>query len=440
VSGIRRSRLWTDFIAGHAGAALQCLRLPFDHPAFILYSSGTTGLPKCIVHGAGGTLLQIMKEQVLHVDIRPADRLFYATTCGWMMWNWLVNGLATGATIVLYEGAPLPPARPAVLWDMAAAEGITAFGTSAKYLALAEKAGLAPARSHDLGSLRAVLSTGSPLAPHSFDYVQRDVGANLQLSSCSGGTDIVSCFVLGNPLTPVRRGEIQGRGLGMSVEVFDEGGAPVLGEPGELVCTRPFPSMPIAFWNDPTGLAYRAAYFERFAGSWRQGDWAELNPAGGVIIYGRSDTTLNPGGVRIGTAEIYRQVEQLPEVIECIAVGYDATARRQGEGEEGGNAGGSARRNMGEVEIALFVRLAEGLTLDEALSARIRDVIRRNASPHHVPRRIRQVNDIPRTISGKIAEMAVGDALHGRPVANSGALANPGALDEYRTVGAMLHW
>ncbi len=428
---------WRDFVAGHAGAAPQYLRLPFDHPAYILYSSGTTGLPKCIVHGAGGTLLQIMKEHLLHVDLRRTDRLFYATTCGWMMWNWLANALATGASIVLYEGAPLPPSRPSVLWDMAAAEGVTVFGTSAKYLALADKAGLAPGRTHDLSSLRAVLSTGSPLAPHSFDYVHRDVSPRVQLSSCSGGTDIVSCFALGNPLSPVRRGELQGLGLGMSVEVYDDTGHPLVDQPGELVCTRPFPSMPIAFWNDPAGSAYRAAYFDRFPGVWRQGDWARVTVAGGVVIYGRSDTTLNPGGVRIGTAEIYRQVEQLPEVLECVAVSYDAAAvaAPARPAERGPTVAAST-----DAEVVLFVRLAEGVGLDDALRARLRDVIRRNTSAHHVPRRIRQVTDIPRTISGKIAEKAVGDALHGRRVINADALANPTALDEYRALAGALDW
>jgi acetoacetyl-CoA synthetase len=415
---------WSDFLGAHAHAAPAYARLPFDHPAFILYSSGTTGMPKCIVHGAGGTLLQLLKEHVLHVDVHRDDRVFYYTTCGWMMWNWLVNVLATGAAAVLYDGAALPPARPSVLWDMAAAEGVTVFGTSAKYLALAEKQGLAPARTHDVRGMRAVLSTGSPLAPHSYDYVRRDIGAHIQLSSISGGTDIVSCFVLGNPLTPVRRGEIQGRGLGMAVEVFDEAGHSIVGTAGELVCTRPFPSMPLAFWNDPDGVNYRAVYFARYPNVWRHGDWAQITDAGGVVIYGRSDTTLNPGGVRIGTAEIYRQVEQFPEVIESVAVGAEIP------GADGG----------WETEVVLFVRLAPGAVLDEGMRARLRDVIRRNTSPHHVPRRIRAVADIPRTISGKIAELAVRESIHGRPVANIDALANPGALAEYQTLAKSLDW
>jgi acetoacetyl-CoA synthetase len=426
--------LWPDFLAAAGNAEPQFARGPFDRPAVILYSSGTTGLPKCIVHGAGGMLLQILKEQVLHVDIRREDRMFYATTCGWMMWNWLANALATGAAIVLYDGAPLPAARPAVLWDLAAAEGVTVFGTSAKYLALAEKLALAPVRTHDLRALRAILSTGSPLAPESFDYVYRDIGASIQLSSVSGGTDIVSTFVIGNPLSPVRRGEIQGRGLGMAVEIFDEAGRAVIDEAGELVCRRPFPTMPVSFWNDPGGDRYRAAYFDRFPGVWCHGDWARLTAAGGVVIYGRSDTTLNPGGVRIGTAEIYRQVEHLSEILESVVVGLDVPPAS-------GKGAPPSREAVGsEIEVALFVRLAEGVALDDALRARIRELIRRNTSPHHVPRRIRQVQDIPRTISGKIAEIAVREALHGRPVKNTDALANPSALDEYRALAGTLDW
>jgi acetoacetyl-CoA synthetase len=391
LGAIPRARSWHQFVAAHDGAAPTYVRLPFDHPAFILYSSGTTGLPKCLVHGAGGTLLQLMKEHVLHVDVRRQDRVFYFTTCGWMMWNWLVNALATGAAVVLYDGAPLPPARPSVLWDLAEREGVTVFGTSAKYLALAQKQGLTPARTHDLRAVRAVLSTGSPLTAPSFDYVHRDIGAEIQIASISGGTDIVSCFVLGNPLSPVRRGEIQGCGLGMRVEVFDDTGRAVVDEPGELVCSLPFPSMPVAFWNDPDRSKYRAAYFGRYPNVWRHGDWARVTPAGGFVIYGRSDTTLNPGGVRIGTAEIYRQVEQLSEVVESVVVEHR----------------GQPSAGSGDIEVVLFVRLADGVTLDAALGARIRDVIRRNTSPHHVPRRIHQVVDIPRTMSGKIAELAV---------------------------------
>jgi acetoacetyl-CoA synthetase len=330
------------------------------------------------------------------------------------MWNWLVSGLAAGATVVLYDGAPLTPTS--ILWDMAAAEGVTVFGTSAKYLALAEKEGLAPGRTHDLSALRAVLSTGSPLAAHSYDYIHTRVKADLHLASISGGTDIVSCFALGNPIAPVWRGELQTRGLGMAVEVFDAAGHPCRGQDGELVCTRPFPSMPVTFWDDPDGSRYRAAYFEVFPGVWRHGDWARLTEHDGLVILGRSDATLNPGGVRIGTAEIYRQVEQLPEVVESLVIGQEWA---------------------GDVRIVLFVRLREGLTLDDGLKDRLRRRIREHASPHHMPRKILQVADIPRTISGKITELAVRDVVHGRPVANLDALANPAALELFRDLEAL---
>jgi acetoacetyl-CoA synthetase len=424
LSGIDGAVMWSDWANGRTGeqrkgpassgpdrpiARSPFRRFPFDHPLYIMYSSGTTGLPKCMVHGAGGTLLQHLKELVLHTDITRDDRIFYFTTCGWMMWNWLVSSLAVGATLVLYDGAPLAPAP--ILWDMAASEGVTVFGTSAKYLALAEKEGLVPAKTHDLRALRAILSTGSPLASHSYDYVYGSIKQDLHLASISGGTDIISCFALGNPTGPVWRGELQTRGLGMAVDVFDERGNSVREQDGELVCTRPFPSMPVAFWDDPDGARYRAAYFEHFPGVWRHGDWARLTAHEGLIILGRSDATLNPGGVRIGTAEIYRQVEQLSEVVESLVVGQEWE---------------------GDVRLVLFVRLREGVTLNEPLRDRIRRRIREQASPHHVPRKILQVADIPRTISGKITELAVREVIHGRPVGNVEALANPAALELFR--------
>jgi acetoacetyl-CoA synthetase len=390
---------------------LRFERLPFDHPLFILFSSGTTGAPKCIVHGAGAVLAKIAVEHRLHTDLRRDDRLFYFTTCGWMMWNWLATGLAAEATLVLYDGSPFQPDER-VLFDLADAERVRVFGCSAKYLDAVRKSGLEPRRTHDLSSVDTILSTGSVLAPESFDFVYEGIKRDVLLSSISGGTDIAGCFAAGSPTLPVWRGEAQCLALGMAVEVFDEAGnALPPGEKGELVCTRAFPSMPVAFWNDPDGRRYRASYFERFPGIWHHGDWVELTPRGGMILYGRSDAVLNPGGVRIGTAEIYRPVEQLDEIVEALAIGQDWEH---------------------DVRVVLFVRLRPGLALDAALEARIRAAIRAHATPRHVPARIVAVDDIPRTKSGKIVELAVRDVVHGRAVKNLETLANPEALEQFR--------
>jgi acetoacetyl-CoA synthetase len=392
-----------------AGKPRDFERVPFNHPLYVLYSSGTTGVPKCIVHGHGGTLLQHLKEHQLHADVKPGDRVFYFTTCGWMMWNWLVSALASEATLVLYDGSPFYPDGRR-LFDLADRHGVTLFGTSAKFIDAVHKAGLRPIETHDLGTVRTITSTGSPLSPESFDFVYASIKTDVHLASISGGTDIVSCFVGGVPTLPVWRGEIQAAGLGMAVEVWEHEGTPIAAGrgQGELVCTAPFPSMPVGFWNDPDGRKYHAAYFDRFAGVWCHGDWAERTTHGGFVIHGRSDATLNPGGVRIGTAEIYRQVEQLPEVLESLAVG------QQWDGDE---------------RIVLFVRLREGLTLDDTLRKVIATHIRANTSPRHVPARIVQVADLPRTKSGKLVELAVRNVLHGQPVKNREALANPHALE-----------
>ena len=397
-------------LAPYQPAELTFERLPFSHPLYILFSSGTTGVPKCIVHSAGGTLLQHVKEHRLHAGIRDGDRFFYFTTCGWMMWNWLVTGLASGATLLLYDGSPFHPDGN-VIFDYARDWKMTYFGTSAKFIDSVRKAGLRPIDTHDLSSVRVISSTGSPLAPECFRFVYEGIKEDVHLASISGGTDIVSCFVLGVPTLPVWIGEIQGAGLGIAVDVWNDDGKPVRLEKGELVCTKAFPSMPVMFWNDPEGNKYRSAYFKRFDNVWCHGDFAEWTEHDGMIIHGRSDATLNPGGVRIGTAEIYNQVEQLDEILEAICIGQDWE---------------------GDVRVVLFVRLAPGVTLDAALEQKIRTKIRTGASPRHVPAKIVAVADIPRTKSGKITELAVRDVVHGREVKNKEALANPEALELFR--------
>lgn len=400
--------LWGDFY--QATGEPEFTQVAFEQPLYILYSSGTTGVPKCIVHGVGGTLLQHVKELGLHTDLHADDTLFYYTTCGWMMWNWLVSGLALGATLVLFDGSPFHPSASRLI-DLIDAENISIFGTSAKFIAALEKAGAKPRETHKLSRLKVILSTGSPLAHESFEYVYRDIKSDVCLSSISGGTDIVSCFALGNPVLPVRRGELQCKGLGMDVQVWNDAGKPVFGEKGELVCAQHFTSMPVGFWNDVDGTKFRAAYFETFPGVWAHGDYAEETAHGGLVIHGRSDAVLNPGGVRIGTAEIYRQVEKVEEVLESIAIGQDWD---------------------GDVRVVLFVRLRDGVALSDELKQRICQVIRANTTPRHVPAKVIAVSDIPRTISGKIVELTVRNVVHGRPVKNTDALANPLALELYR--------
>jgi len=408
--GIHRARLLVDMTTRFKAGEIEFTQLPFSHPLYILFSSGTTGLPKCIVHGAGGTLLQHLKEHQLHFDIRPDDRVFWFTTLGWMMWNWLVSALASEAKILLYDGSPLYP-DAGVLFDYADQERMTHMGLSAKFIQSLEKAGVKPARSHQLPALRLIGSTGSTLLPEGFDYIYRDVKKDVCLSSFSGGTDIISGFVGGSPAQPVHRGEIQGKALGMAVEIWNDAGQKVIGTKGELVCTRAFPSMPLGFWKDDSGARYRAAYFEKFPGVWAHGDFAEETTHGGFFIYGRSDATLNPGGVRIGTAEIYRQVELLAEVLESVAIGQEWD---------------------GDTRVVLFVVLQPGHTLDDELVERLKRQIRNGASPRHVPAKIVQVAEIPRTRSGKITELAIRDVVHGRPVGNAEALANPHALEHFR--------
>lgn len=400
--------LWDEFY--RPGGEPEFVAVPFAHPLYILYSSGTTGVPKCIIHSVGGVLLQHVKEHGLHVDLGPDDRLFYYTTCGWMMWNWLVSALAVGSSVVLYDGSPFHPG-PQRLIDLIDSEAISVFGTSPKYLATLESNEIQPRLSHDLSSLKALLSTGSALSPQSYDYIYREIKSELCLSSMSGGTDIVSCFLAGNPVLPVRRGEMQGKGLGMAVEVWNEAGQPVIGEKGELVCTRHFPAMPIGLWNDPQQEKLHASYFSQFPGVWAQGDYAEQRPNGSWLIHGRSDAVLNPGGVRIGTAEIYRQVEKVHQVLDSVAIG---------------------QQWQDDVRVVLFVRLRVGVVLDEKLEQEIRQVIRANTTPRHVPAKIVVVTDIPRTISGKVVELAVRNRVHGQPVKNTDALANPEALEQFR--------
>ncbi len=414
-SKLPRAVTLEKFIAPHAAKPVTFKRLPFNHPVYILYSSGTTGVPKCIVHGAGGTLIQHLKEYRLHADLREGERMFYFTTLGWMMWNWLVSGLGCGATLCLYDGSPFAPG-PEALFNFADAAKINVFGTSAKYIDAVKKSGLEPIKTHDLSSMRLMTSTGSPLAPESFEFVYRSIKQDVHLASISGGTDLVASFAMADPTSPVWKGELQRPGLGMAVDVWSEAGKHIERERGELVCTKPFPSMPVMFWNDPDGKKYRAAYFERFPGVWCHGDFAEWTRHGGLIIHGRSDATLNPGGVRIGTAEIYAQVEQIPEVMESIAIGQDWDH---------------------DVRIVLFLRLREGVKLDAALTDRIRKKIREGASPRHVPAKLIQITDIPRTRSGKITELAVRDVVHGRPVKNTEALANPEALALYKDLAEL---
>ena len=404
------SLLYEDFLITDNTPELIFEQLPFDHPLYIMYSSGTTGVPKCIVHGAGGTLLQHLKEHRLHVNLKPEDVLFFYTTCGWMMWNWLVSGLASESTLVLYDGSPFYP-QPQSLLDMAQEEQVSVFGTSAKYIAALQKAGVKPRQSHQLPALHTILSTGSPLSHESFRYVYSDVKADVCLASISGGTDILSCFVLGHPCLPVWEGEIQCRGLGMAVDIWNDSGESVVGEKGELVCTKPFPNAPIYFWNDEHNNKYLNAYFDLYPGVWAQGDYGEITHNGGMIIHGRSDAVLNPGGVRIGTAEIYRQVEKIDDIVDSICIGQDW---------------------QDDVRVVLFVVLKSGITLTPALEKTIRTTVRQETTPRHVPAKIVAVADIPRTISGKIVELAVRKVVHNETVTNTDALANPEALDYFR--------
>ncbi len=407
VSAVPNAVTQDDFMEPHPAKAPEFTRMPFNSPLYIMYSSGTTGKPKCITHGSGGVLLTHLKEHVLQTDVKRDDRIFYFTTCGWMMWNWLVTGLAAEATLMLFDGSPFKPDGN-VLFDFAAEEKWTLFGTSAKYIDALAKAGLTPKDTHDLSNLRAMTSTGSPLAPESFQYVYDSIKDDIQLSSITGGTDIVGCFMAANPIGPVWKGEIQAACLGMAVEIFDDEGKPVTGTQGELVCTKPFPTMPLNFWGDETGEKYHAAYFDKYPNIWTHGDFVELTEHGGFVMFGRSDATLNPGGVRIGTAEIYNQVETFPEVAEAIVIGQSWD---------------------NDTRVILFLRMAEGHALSDDLTQRIKQRIKVNCTPRHVPAKVIAVADIPRTRSGKITELAVRDVVHGRAVKNQEALANPEALN-----------
>ena len=410
LSGLAGAVLWDDFLSAEKGLEIDFEQVPFDHPLYIMYSSGTTGKPKCMVQSVGGVLMNHLKELILHTDLKPQDTIFYFTTCGWMMWNWLVSSLAVGATVLLYDGSPFYPG-PESLWRLAQDEGITVFGTSAKYIASLEQAGVRPGSQFDFSGLKAILSTGSPLSVESFEYVYREIKSDLQLSSISGGTDINGCFALGNPLLPVYRSQLQCRALGMKVLAYDESGQPVYDQKGELVCAAAFPSMPIYFWDDPEGEKYLDAYFRQYPGIWCHGDFIEIkSDTGGVIIYGRSDATLNPQGVRIGTADIYSVVEKIPEVADSIVVGQDWD---------------------NDVRVVLFVKLVDGQELSTELVKKIKTDIRTNASPRHVPAKIIAVEDIPYTINMKKVELAVRNVIHGKPVTNKDAMANPQALELY---------